>query len=140
MIPRERRRRIAEEAQYRCGYCQTQEVVSGIPLTIEHITPKAKGGSDDNENVWLSCRLCNEKKGILLEALDPNTGETVPLFNPRTQMWSDHFAWSEDGSRILPKTAIGRATVDVLSLNDELRVHARAIWVKAGYHPPGRAG
>jgi len=140
VIPRERRRRIAEEAQYRCGYCQTQEVVSGIPLTIEHITPKAKGGSDDNENVWLSCRLCNEKKGILLEALDPNTGETVPLFNPRTQMWSDHFAWSEDGSRILPKTAIGRATVDVLSLNDELRVHARAIWVKAGYHPPGRAG
>jgi len=140
VIPRERRRRIAEEAQYRCGYCQTQEVVSGIPLTIEHITPKAKGGSDDNENVWLSCRLCNEKKGILLEALDPNTGETVPLFNPRTQTWSDHFAWSEDGSRILPKTAIGRATVDVLSLNDELRVHARAIWVKAGYHPPGRAG
>jgi len=140
VIPREQRRRIAEEAQYRCGYCQTQEVVSGIPLTIEHITPKAKGGSDDNENVWLSCRLCNEKKGILLEALDPNTGETVPLFNPRTQMWSDHFAWSEDGSRILPKTAIGRATVDVLSLNDELRVHARAIWVKAGYHPPGRAG
>jgi len=61
VIPREQRRRIAEEAQYRCGYCQTQEVVSGIPLTIEHLTPKAKGGSDDNENLWLSCRLCNEK-------------------------------------------------------------------------------
>ena len=140
MIPREQRRRIAEEAQYRCGYCQTQEVVSGIPLTMEHITPRAKGGNDDNENLWLSCRLCNEKKGMLLEALDPNTGETVPLFNPRTQTWSDHFTWSEDGSRIIHKTAIGRATVDVLSLNDELRVHARAIWVKAGYHPPGREG
>jgi hypothetical protein len=138
VIPRERRRRIAEEAQYRCGYCQTQEVVSGIPLTIEHITPKAKGGNDDNENLWLSCRLCNEKKGMLLEASDPDTGETVPLFNPRTQTWPDHFTWSEDGSRIIPKTAIGRATVDVLSLNDELRVRARAIWLKAGYHPPGR--
>jgi 5-methylcytosine-specific restriction endonuclease McrA len=77
VIPRERRRRIAEEAQYRCGYCQTQEVVSGIPLTIEHITPTAKGGSDDNENLWLSCRLCNEKKGMLVEALDPDTGEMV---------------------------------------------------------------
>jgi HNH endonuclease len=140
VIPREQRRRIAEEAQYRCGYCQTQEVVSGIPLTIEHITPKAKGGNDDNENLWLSCRLCNEKKGMLLEALDPDTGETAPLFNPRTQTWSDHFTCSEDGSRIIPKTAIGRATLDVLSLNDELRVHARAIWVKAGYHPPGRGG
>ena len=140
MIPRQQRRRIAEEAQYRCGYCQTQEVVSGIPLTIEHLTPTAKGGNDDNENLWLSCRLCNEKKGMLLEALDPDTGETVSLFNPRTQTWSDHFTWSEDGARIIPKTAIGRATVDVLSLNDELRVHARAIWVKAGYHPPGRGG
>jgi hypothetical protein len=113
-------------------------MVSGIPLTIEHITPKAKGGKDENENLWMSCRLCNEKKGVLLEALDPDTGETVSLFNPRTQTWSDHFIWSEDGSRIIPKTAIGRVTVDVLSLNDELRVHARAIWVKAGYHPPGR--
>jgi len=140
VILRERRRRIAEEAQYRCGYCQTQEVVSGIPLTIEHITPKAKGGNDDNENLWLSCRLCNEKKGMLLEALDPDTGETVPLFDPRAQTWSDHFTWSEDGSRIIAKTAIGRATVDVLSLNDELRVRARAIWVKAGYHPPAGGG
>jgi hypothetical protein len=140
VIPREQRRRIAEEAQYRCGYCQTQEVVSGIPLTIEHITPKAKGGNDENENLWLSCRLCNEKKGMLLEALDPDTGETVPLFNPRTETWSEHFTWSEDGSRIIPTTAIGRATVAGLSLNDELRVHARAIWVKAGYHPPGRGG
>jgi len=140
VIPREQRRSIAEEAQYRCGYCQTQEVVSSIPLTIEHITPTAKGGNDDNENLWLSCRLCNEKKGMLLEALDPDTGETAPLFNPRTQTWSDHFTWSEDGSRIIPKTAIGRATVDVLSLNDELRVRARAIWVTAGYHPPAGGG
>jgi hypothetical protein len=140
VIPREQRRRIAEEAQYRCGYCQTQEVVSGIPLTIEHITPKAKGGRDDNENLWLSCRLCNEKKGMLLEASDPDSGETVPLFNPRTQTWADHFTWSEDGSRIIPKTAIGRATLDMLTLNDELRVQARAIWVKAGYHPPARGG
>jgi hypothetical protein len=140
VIPRAQRIRIAEEARYRCGYCQTQEVMSGIPLTIEHIIPTAKGGNDDDGNLWLSCRLCNEKKGVLLAALDPDSGETVPLFNPRTQTWFDHFTWSDDGSRIIPNTAIGRATVDVLSLNDELRVHARAIWVKAGYHPPARGG
>ena len=136
MITRNQRRQIAEEAKYRCGYCQTQEVVSGIPLTVEHITPKAKGGSDDNANLWLSCRLCNEKKGTLIEAMNPETGDLVSLFNPRTQMWADHFTWSEDGIRIIPKTAVGRMTIDVLSLNDELRVRARAIWVKAGYHPP----
>jgi len=136
VITRNQRRQIAEEAKYRCGYCQTQEVVSGIPLTVEHITPKAKGGSDDNANLWLSCRLCNEKKGTLIEAMNPETGDVVSLFNARTQMWADHFTWSEDGIRIIPKTAVGRMTIDVLSLNDELRVRARAIWVKAGYHPP----
>jgi 5-methylcytosine-specific restriction endonuclease McrA len=57
VIPRAQRQRIAAQAQYRCGYCQTQEVVSGIPLTVEHLLPKAAGGNDEDDNLWLSCRL-----------------------------------------------------------------------------------
>lgn len=87
MVTKEQRRRVAEAAQYRCGYCLMQEVISGIPLTVEHITPKAKGGQDDDENLWLSCRLCNEKKSMLTEATDPVTGEMAPLFNPRYEVW-----------------------------------------------------
>ncbi|PKO20758.1 MAG: hypothetical protein CVU38_18390 [Chloroflexi bacterium HGW-Chloroflexi-1] len=48
------RQRIAEPARYRCGYCLTQEVVSGVPLTVEHIIPKARGGQTVEENLWLS--------------------------------------------------------------------------------------
>jgi hypothetical protein len=140
VITRQQRQQIAEGARYRCGYCQTQEVVSGIPLTVEHIIPKAKGGNDDDENLWLSCRLCNEKKGIVIEAIDPQTGETVSLFNPRIQMWPDHFTWSKDGIHITPQTAVGRITVAVLSLNDALRVRSRSLWVQAGYHPPDDSG
>ena len=113
-----------------------QEVVSGIPLTIEHIIPKARGGQDDDENLWLSCRLCNEKKRVLIEAIDPETSKSVPLFNPRLQTWSEHFVWREDGTYIIGKTAIGRATLEALSLNSDLRVRSRAIWVKGGFHPP----
>lgn len=113
-----------------------QEVVSGILLTIEHIIPKARGGQDDDENLWLSCRLCNEKKRVLIEAIDPETGKSVPLFNPRLQTWSEHFAWREDGTHIIGKTVIGRATLEALSLNSDLRVRSRAIWVKGGFHPP----
>ncbi|HKZ84963.1 MAG TPA: HNH endonuclease [Anaerolineae bacterium] len=130
------RLRIAAQARYRCGYCQTQEVVSGIPLTLEHIIPKARGGSDVEENLWLSCRLCNEAKGVLTEAVDPQTGTTVPLFDPRSQDWAEHFAWDEQSTQILGLTPIDRATIQALALNDELRVRARAIWVQAGYHPP----
>jgi hypothetical protein len=39
----------------------------------------------------------------------------VPLFNPRTDEWADHFAW--DGLLLRGKTAIGRATVAVLDIN-----------------------
>lgn len=58
------RQAIARQARHRCGYCQIQEVVSGIPLTLEHIQPKARGGTDEEENLWLSCRSCYEKKGV----------------------------------------------------------------------------
>lgn len=130
------RQRIVQQARARCGYCLTQEIVSGIPLTLEHLLPKAKGGGDLEENLWLSCRLCNEAKGVLTEALDPETGEVVPLFNPRTQRWTDHFTWDQTGTHIIGKTPIGRAPVVALSLNCELRVLARALWVEAGWHPP----
>ncbi|NKQ36558.1 MAG: HNH endonuclease [Chloroflexi bacterium] len=135
-ISRKLRSRIAAQARYRCGYCQTQEIVSGIPLTVEHIKPIAHGGSDNEENIWLSCRLCNETKGTLEKFLDAKTGKVVPLFNPRTQLWGEHFTWDETAVIIAGKTAVGRATVAALSLNSELRVRSRAIWVEAGWHPP----
>lgn len=130
------RAQVAAQARYRCGYCLTQEVVSGIPLTLEHIIPRALGGADTEENLWLSCRLCNEAKGVQTEATDPDTEALVPLFNPRTDQWGEHFGWSEDGILLLGRTAMGRATIAALSLNSELRVRSRAIWVEVGYHPP----
>jgi hypothetical protein len=60
----------------------------------------------------------------------------VPLFNPRTQKWSDHFVWTDSGTRILGKTATGRATVIALRLNRPPLVDARRAWVAVGWHPP----
>ena len=77
------RQRLAKQARGRCGYCLTQEIVSGVPLTVEHILPIFKGGRTVEENLWLSCRLCNEAKGVLTEATDPESGTMVDLFNPR---------------------------------------------------------
>jgi 5-methylcytosine-specific restriction endonuclease McrA len=43
----------------RCVYCQK----TGIPLQVEHIVPKIRGGSDRITNLTLACEQCNRKKG-----------------------------------------------------------------------------
>lgn len=135
-ISEEVRRRVRADAGERCGYCLSpQRLVLGW-LEIEHIIPQAADGSDDEENLWLACRLCNNYKGAQTAARDPETGDLVSLFNPRRQVWSEHFAWSGDGSRILGLTPIGRATVIALQLNNLIAVTVRREWTAAGWHPP----
>lgn len=130
------RQRVREAACDRCGYCLSpQRYVMG-KLEIEHIIPRARGGSDDEANLWLSCSLCNRYKGSQITGIDPLRGATVVLFNPRTQVWNEHFRWSRDGTHLLGLTPIGRATIDALRLNNELAVEVRRNWVLAGWHPP----
>lgn len=65
-----------------------------------------------------------------------STSTMVPLFNPRTQIWNEHFLWSPDGILIIGLTPIGRATVEALQLNNEVAVEVRRNWVLAGWHHP----
>lgn len=44
-----------------CIYCDVKDT----PLQIEHITPKAKGGSDRVSNLGLACQCCNQKKAAM---------------------------------------------------------------------------
>ena len=135
-IPETLRQIIFEDAHYRCGYCLTTQKVSGGQLHVEHITPIAAGGAAERGNLWLACAWCNSYKGAQTEARDPLTNRSVPLFNPRTQVWHEHFTWSDDGTRIIGQTACGRATVVALRLNNVVMVEARRLWVKAHWHPP----
>lgn len=98
--------------------------------------PEAKGGLTEEGNLWLACPVCNGFKGDRTTALDPLTGETVALFNPRRHRWQEHFAWTAEGDYIIGQTAIGRATVAVLKLNRPLLVRARRLWSRIGVHPP----
>jgi hypothetical protein len=105
-------------------------------LEIEHIIPLAQGGSNEETNLWLACSTCNAHKGTRVSGVDPETGETVALFNPRTAQWSEHFKWREDGLLIMGLTPIGRVTVLILDLNNERARNVRKRWVSAGWHPP----
>lgn len=96
-IPKALRRRVATQARYRCGYCLTPERIVGMEMEVDHIIPEARGGRTEEANLWLACSPCNEHKSDRVEAPDPQTGELVPLFHPRQQRWTEHFAWSKDG-------------------------------------------
>lgn len=107
----------------------------GAQMQIEHIVPLAQGGTSDEENLWLACAWCNSHKSARTRGADPFTGAETPLFNPRTQIWAEHFRWSDDGTEIIGLTPCGRATVTALRLNNEYIVPARRNWVRAGWQP-----
>ena len=130
------REQVAKEARSRCGYCLTSSFVTGTPMEIDHIIPESLGGPTAKENLWLACSMCNDHKGNRIAAPDPSIGEVVRFFDPRRQIWMDHFGWNADGDMIVGKTGTGRATVAALRLNRVEVVEARRAWVIAGWHPP----
>jgi hypothetical protein len=130
------RRRVRLDALNRCGYCLAPQALVLGWLEIDHIVPEAAGGPDTEDNLWLACRLCNGYKSDQTDGLDPVSGQRVALFNPRRQRWSEHFAWSADGTHVRGLTPCGRATVIAVQLNNPLALSVRRAWVAVGWHPP----
>jgi|SRR5579871_6394583 len=131
------RRLVYDRASGCCEYCQTCEANTGQAMHVEHIDPV---GGDIPENLCLSCPSCNLSKAKTTIGHDPETGDQVALFNPRTQSWVEHFAWSEDGIRLRGLSVTGRGTIHRLRMNQQRVLVARQRWVEAGYHPPHSLG
>jgi hypothetical protein len=127
---------VRQRAQCLCEYCHTNEQWQYIQFTIDHIVPLKQGGSDSLDNLALACFHCNRHKSSRQAALDPETQQLTPLFNPRTQEWSEHFIWSADALAILGVSAIGRATITALKLNRERIQAIRGADQVIGRHPP----
>ena len=128
--------KVRQTARHRCGYCLFLELYSPTVFQIDHIIPLAEGGTNEEENLWLLCETCNRAKSNKIEVFDAKTKTIVPIFNPRTQSWNEHFEWSDNYTRIIGKTPIGRGTVAELNLNKKRIIEVRKNWVSAGWHPP----
>ena len=129
------RQMVVVRAQGLCEYCQTAQTIV-IEMTLDHIVPEAAGGATEADNLCLACISWNTFKSAFQTGIDPQTNDEVQLFNPRQQQWGEHFRWSDDGLQVIGTTALGRATVARLQMNRSLAVHARHLWVQAGWHPP----
>ena len=66
--------------------------------------------------------------------VESNSDQQVPLFNPRTDGWSDHFEW--DDYSILGTTEVGKVTVAALDLNHARRIKIRQAEQLFGLFPP----
>jgi hypothetical protein len=79
----------------------------------------------------LACAYCNGAKGSNIAGYDPASDVLVPLFNPRTDSWAEHFAWN--GPLLVGKSAVARATIEVLRINAAERVEHRRLLRLAGF-------
>jgi len=119
------RQKVRDRARGCCEYCGLPQDFSGLlPFHVEHVRAKQHRGSDALENLCYACSRCNNFKGPNLSTHDPLTNQLVRLFDPRHDQWSDHFRM--EGPIILGLTPEGRATVELLQMNESRRVILRA--------------
>ena len=82
---------VWERAGGRCEYCLISEEDSLTPHEPDHTIAVQHRGSTSLENLALACYDCNRPKGPNIASVDPRTGKSVFLFNPRRDIWAEHF-------------------------------------------------
>ena len=128
------RAEVEHRAHRRCEYCRLSQLGQEAAFHIDHVVPRAAGGPTTLDNLALACVSCSLRKWAKQTAIDPDTGEELPLFNPRMDAWATHFRW--DAERVLPLTPTGRATVAALAMNRPLIVAIREEETAGGRHSP----
>lgn len=122
-IPAVLRNLVYKRADGCCEYCLISDTVGFAKHQIDHIIAEKHGGQTVEENLALSCALCNKYKGSDLTSIDPKTEEIVRLFSPRKDVWSEHFK-IENGV-FVGLTPNARATIRLLQINNPARIEER---------------
>lgn len=110
------RSKVALRAAHRCEYCQIHEEDMFLSFEIDHVIALKHGGSNEIDNLAYSCPHCNQHKGSDIATYDPATDTIIPLYNPRKQIWKEHFSTSD--GLIEGVSITGISTIKLLKLND----------------------
>lgn len=133
------RERVIRRANGCCEYCfspaQYSPEVFPEVFEEEHIVPVSAGGQTILGNLALACPACNRYKGNRQTVIDPETDRLAPIFNPRFQVWHNHFRWSSNLEEIIGVTPTGRGTADMLRINRPSAKHFRSSLRTLGIHP-----
>jgi hypothetical protein len=117
-----------------CEYCGLDQAGQIATFHVDHVIPIKAGGETADDNLALACVSCSLRKAARQAAVDPQTGQVVPIFHPRQQAWHDHFRW--EGVHVIGLTPTGRATVAAFDMNRSIVLEIRAEEVIFDRHPP----
>lgn len=132
-IPEKLKEETRTRAQNQCEYCHLSQQGQAATFHVDHIIPLKEKGVTDLDNLALSCVSCSLYKSAKLYAVDPQTGESIILFNPRQDIWDDHFEWH--GVVLHGKTPTGRGTITALKMNRPIILEIRKEEMFFGRHP-----
>jgi len=127
------RRAVRERAKHCCEYCLMPDSEMLYPHEPDHIIAVKHRGKTESRNLAYACFERNRAKGSDISSLDPATNALTSLFNPRQQIWGNHFRFN--GPVIEPRTAEGRVTVLLLNINSPRRVATRYNLIREGKYP-----
>ncbi|MBI2366387.1 MAG: HNH endonuclease [Deltaproteobacteria bacterium] len=131
------RQLVATRVDFLCEYCLIHEEDTFFGCEVDHIISEKHGGQTEAENLAYACAFCNRSKGSDVGSLVQRTGAFVRFFNPRTDLWADHFALV--GVTIIALSDVGEVTARILDLNNSERLFERQALQVIGKYPSASA-
>ncbi len=131
-------RLVATRAEYLCEYCLIHEEDTFFGCELDHIISEKHGGQTEADNLAYACVFCNRSKGTDIGSVLPSSGVVVRFFNPRVDLWAEHFAL--DGAIIVALSDVGEVTARILGFNSSERVFERQTLQAIGRYPSIAAG
>ena len=129
-IPPDIREQVRHRAKERCEYCLKPEKFGLYSFQIDHIIAQKHDGTSELDNLAWACFKCNNTKGTDIASYDHETGELTPFYNPRKDIWNEHFQY--EGAELNGTTSIGRVTIRLLQLNYPKHIAFRRILMENG--------
>jgi hypothetical protein len=130
-VPRALLQLVRRRARDRCEYCRLPQFAQEATFHIDHVQPLVDGGVTHADNLALACVTCSLRKGARTSVRLRGSTKLVPLFNPRRDIWAEHFSWTR-AWRLIGRTDTGTATIKALGMNRPAVVGIRQMLVVLG--------
>ena len=127
------RSEVELRADGKCEYCKIAIEDTYFGGEVDHIISFKHRGQTNSSNLALACQPCNRNKGSDLGSIPIASSELVRFYNPRTDIWHQHFQVNVNGE-IISLTEVGEVTVFILGFSEPERVAERLGLIEIGHY------